>query len=52
VEEGTGNSGEYTEVVRIRRDKIRKAKAQREFTLATGVKVNKKLFYKYIKEEG
>jgi len=30
------------------REKIRKAKAQLELSLATEVKENKKLFYKYI----
>ena len=30
------------------REKIRKAKTQLELNLATGVKMNKKLFYKYI----
>ena len=32
----------------MRREKIRKAKAQLELNLAAGVKRNKKLFYKYI----
>ena len=39
---------EYKEVVKMRREKIRKAKAQLELNLAAGVKGNKKLFYKYI----
>ena len=39
---------EYNEVVRKCREKIRKAKAQFEFKLATGVKENKKHFYKWI----
>jgi len=37
---------EYKEVVKMCREKIRKAKAQLELNLATGVKRNKKLFYK------
>ena len=39
---------EYKEVVKMCREKIRKAKAQLELKLAAGVKGNKKLFYKYI----
>ena len=39
---------EYKEVVKMCREKIRKAKAQLELNLAAGVKENKKLFYKYI----
>src|SRR5699024_12032505 len=39
---------EYKEVVKMCREKIRKAKAQLELNLAAGVKRNKKLFYKYI----
>lgn len=43
-----GNSGRVKEVVRICREKIRKAEAQLEFKLSTVVKENEKLFYKYI----
>ena len=39
--------GEYKEVVRMCREKIRKAKAQLELNLATGVKRNKKLLKIY-----
>ena len=39
---------EYKEVVKMCREKIRKAKAQLELNLAAGVKGNKKLFYKCI----
>ena len=39
---------EYKEVVKMCREKIRKAKARLELNLAAGVKGNKKLFYKYI----
>ena len=37
--------GEYKELIRMCRKRIRKAKAQLELNLATGVKGNKKLFY-------
>ena len=43
-----GNSGRVKEVVRICREKIRKAEAQLEFKLSPVVKENEKLFYKYI----
>ena len=39
---------EYKDVVKMCREKIRKAKAQLELNLAAGVKRSKKLFYKYI----
>ena len=45
---GRATQKEYKEVVKMCREKIRKAKAQLELNLATGVKGNKKLFYKYI----
>ena len=45
---GRATQKEYKEVVKMCREKIRKAKAQLEFNLAAGVKGNKKLFYKYI----
>ena len=45
---GQATQKEYKEVVKICREKIRKAKAQLELNLAAGVKGNKKLFYKYI----
>ena len=38
------NGREYKEVVRMCREKIRKAKAHSELNLADGVKENKKLF--------
>ena len=37
---------EYKEVVKMCREKIRKAKAQLELNLATGVKRNRKIFNK------
>ena len=37
---------EYKEIVKMCREKIRKAKAQLELNLAAGVKRNKKLFHK------
>ena len=39
---------EYKEVVKMCREKIRKAKARLELNLAAGVRRNKKIFYKYI----
>ena len=45
---GWATQKEYKEVVKMCREKIRKAKAQLELNLAAGVKGNKKLFYKYI----
>ena len=44
---GRATRKEYKEV-KMCREKIRKAKAQLELNLATGVKRKKKLFYKYI----
>ena len=44
---GWATQKEYKEVFKMGREKIRKAKAQLELTLAAGVKRNKKLFYKY-----
>ena len=41
---GWTTQGEYTEVVRMCREKIRKAKAQLELNLAVGVKEDKKIF--------
>ena len=40
--------GEYKELIRMCRKRIRKAKAQLELNLATRIKWNKKLLYKYI----
>ena len=42
---GRATQKEYKEVVKMCREKIRKAKAQLELNLAAGVKGNKKLFY-------
>ncbi|KAK4820464.1 hypothetical protein QYF61_027746, partial [Mycteria americana] len=39
---------DYKDVVRLCREKIRRAKAQLELNLATALKDNKKCFYKYI----
>lgn len=44
---GQATQEEYEEVARICKEKIIKAKAQLEIDLATTVKDNKKLFYKY-----
>ena len=41
---GRATQKEYKEVVKMCREKIRKAKAQLELNLAAGVKGNKKLF--------
>ena len=49
MEEGAGNSGaEYKDVVRLCREKIRRAKAHLELNLTSAVKVNEKHFCKYI----
>ena len=45
---GWATEEDYKEVTRLCRDKIRKAKAHLELSLATAVKDNKKSFYKYI----
>ena len=45
---GWATQGEDKEVVKVCREKIRKAKAQLEFNLDIEIKENKKLFYKYI----
>uniref|UniRef100_A0A8C3LJD3 Reverse transcriptase domain-containing protein n=1 Tax=Chrysolophus pictus TaxID=9089 RepID=A0A8C3LJD3_CHRPC len=45
---GRATQKEYREVVKMCREKIRKAKAQLELNLAAGIKRNKKPFYKYI----
>ena len=45
---GRATRKEYKEVVKMCREKIRKAKAQLELNLASRVKKNKTLFYKYI----
>ena len=39
---------EYRAVVRVRRERIRKAKVQMELNLVRDVKDNKKAFYRYI----
>ncbi|KAF1618604.1 UNVERIFIED_CONTAM: putative RNA-directed DNA polymerase from transposon X-element, partial [Eudyptes robustus] len=45
---GQAAQEDYKDVVRLCREKTRKAKAQLELNLATAVKDNKKYFYKYI----
>ncbi|GAB0209753.1 hypothetical protein GRJ2_003441000 [Grus japonensis] len=45
---GQATQGDYKDVVRLCREKIRRAKAQLELNLATVIKDNKKCFYKYI----
>lgn len=53
LEEGAGSSGGlYKDVMRLRREKIRRAKAPLELHLATAVKDNKKCFHKYIGNTG
>ena len=47
-EEGQATQEDYKDVVRLCREKIRRAKAQLELNLATAIKDNKKCFYKYI----
>lgn len=42
---------DYEDVVRLRRDKIRRAEAQLELHLAAAVTDNKKDLYKYVKKE-
>jgi len=39
---------DYKDIMGLCREKIRRAKAQVDFSLATAVKENKKCFYKYI----
>jgi len=48
IEKGQATQEEYRDLVRSRREEIRKAKAQLELRLATVVRDNKKFFYKYI----
>ncbi|KAK4832568.1 hypothetical protein QYF61_024186 [Mycteria americana] len=48
---GQATQEDYKDVVRLCRDKMRRAKAQLEFNLATAVKDNKKCFYNYISNE-
>jgi len=45
---GQATWGDYKEVAKVCREEVRKAKAQLELRVATAVKENKKLFYKYI----
>ena len=45
---GQATYDDYRYVVKLCREKIRKAKAQLELNLATKVKDNNKYFYKYI----
>ncbi|KAK4826796.1 hypothetical protein QYF61_011604, partial [Mycteria americana] len=45
---GQATQEDYKDVVRLCREKIRRAKAQLEFNLATAINDNKKCFYKYI----
>jgi len=46
---GQATQEHYKEVMRLCREKIRRAKAQLELNLTTAVKDSKKCFYKYIK---
>ncbi|GAB0186782.1 hypothetical protein GRJ2_001143500 [Grus japonensis] len=45
---GQASQEDYKDVVRLCREKIRRAKVQLELNLATVIKDNKKCFYKYI----
>ncbi|KAK4805322.1 hypothetical protein QYF61_018185 [Mycteria americana] len=45
---GRASQEDYKDVVRLCRDKIRRAKVKLELNLASAVKDNKKCFYKYI----
>ncbi|KAK4828655.1 hypothetical protein QYF61_000303 [Mycteria americana] len=45
---GQATQEDYKDVVRLCREKIRRAKAQLELNLATAINDNKKCFYKYI----
>ncbi|KAK4830258.1 hypothetical protein QYF61_009351 [Mycteria americana] len=45
---GQATQEDYKDVVRLCREKIRRAKAQLEINLATAIKTNRKCFYKYI----
>jgi len=42
---------DYKDVMKLRREKIRRAKSQVEINLATSLKDNKKFFYKYIRNK-
>ena len=46
--QGAGTKEEYTSLTRACRDLVRKAKAALELILASGIKDNKKSFFKYI----
>ncbi|PKU36355.1 rna-directed dna polymerase from mobile element jockey-like [Limosa lapponica baueri] len=48
---GQATQEEYRHLVRLYREKIRKAKAQLELNLATNIRDNKKCFYKYINKK-
>lgn len=48
MEEGKATQEEDKDVIRLHREKIKKAKTQPELNLATSVKDNKKGFHKYI----
>ncbi|KAK4829538.1 hypothetical protein QYF61_005177 [Mycteria americana] len=48
---GQATQEDYKDVVRLCREKIRRAKAQLELNLATAVKGNKKCFHKYISKK-
>ena len=45
---GQATQEDYKDVVRLCREKIRRAKAQLELNLATALKDNKRCFFKYI----
>ncbi|KAK1212035.1 LIN1 transcriptase, partial [Pygoscelis papua] len=48
---GQATQEDYKDVVRLCREKIRRAKAQLELNLATAAKDNKKCFYKYVRNK-
>ncbi|KAK4829847.1 hypothetical protein QYF61_006857 [Mycteria americana] len=49
---GQASQEDYKGVARLRREKIRRAKAELELNLAAAVKDNKKHFFKYISSKG
>ena len=51
MEVGQAIQEDYKDVMSLRGEKIRRAKAQLELNLATAVKDNKKCFYKCINEK-
>jgi len=48
LKKGQATQEDYKDIVKLYREKVRRAKAQLEHLLATAIKDNKKCFYKYI----